>query len=132
MASISADDFFEMAPGKVCVPKNVKAKKQVPVKRILQQISVADEVSEGGSPFKMPAVKTEKRLRPNVTSQNVSKETKALSGSGFMQKANSKPPSMFNFKMNRPALMSVAPDHKAKEPAPTKSTLQDQLTRTIT
>jgi hypothetical protein len=72
-----------------------------------------------------------KRFRPNVLSQNVSKESKALSGSTFAMKPKLKPTSLFDSKV-KPVPVSIAPDYRPKLENPVKKSLQQQLVRALT
>ena len=75
---MTADDFFSMVPCNK-IPeqvKNRKAKNKLPVKRQIKQLSLDEEVDEE-NPFKMPLIpnKDEKRIKLNVVSQSLSKDS---------------------------------------------------------
>ena len=67
------DKAYNAKPEQV---KNRKAKNKLPVKRQIKQLSLDEEVDEE-NPFKMPLIpnKDEKRIKLNVVSQSLSKDS---------------------------------------------------------
>jgi hypothetical protein len=124
VAAMTADDFFSMDASKP-LPKPEKSLKANNKQIKRQRKEFTDEIDEE-SPFKAPKV-PEKRLKPNFTSLNASKDIKAPSSSTFALKGNQK--SLFDSKVKQPT--SIAPDFRPNFEGRAKKSLHQQMIRAL-